>query len=386
MVLVVVALTMNVSIMMFRTGSMEPTISAGSIAFVREIPATDIAEGDIVTVDRGEDILPVTHRVTEISNTDSDSGAVTFTMRGDANETPDPAPYTAQTVRRVLFSVPGVAPVIQWFQNPLVLGGLTIGASALVVWAFWPRANEAPKRQRGAHSAQTIALPVMLALAAPLLASQTTTTDIYGDYLRLRSSGDTEKMTNMAPGDSATWVVDVWVDAPEPGEVELELTATGQLAEQPGALTTEIILCSPHRTEITECAEDSVVPQQIDTSHLAAENDEYSLGTMSSEETRRVLVTATLADPPPDSIQETTAAFQFIATGEDEQLSVTPDPEKPDVSPVPTEADSEDGLASTGLSLQLWIIVVAAMLITVGVIVMSVRARKHQPDVDSELS
>ena len=50
---------------MFKTGSMSPTITAGSVALVREIPASEINVGDVVTVDR-EDALPVTHRVTSI--------------------------------------------------------------------------------------------------------------------------------------------------------------------------------------------------------------------------------------------------------------------------------------------------------------------------------
>lgn len=141
-VLVIVGIVSNVSIMMFRTGSMSPTITAGSIAFVKEIPAEEMTIGDVVTVDRGPDVLPVTHRVITILDTDEQSGRVTFEMRGDANEAKDPEPYTAQTVRRVMFSVPGLAPIIQEFRNPYVLGGITIGASLLVVWAFWPRRED----------------------------------------------------------------------------------------------------------------------------------------------------------------------------------------------------------------------------------------------------
>lgn len=389
LILVIVGLTMNVSIMMFRTGSMEPTISTGSIALVREIPATEMSEGDIVTVDRGENVLPVTHRVREITEIDEASGAVTFVMRGDANDVDDPEPYTAETVRRVFFSAPGVAPVIQWFQNPLVLGGLTISATILVVWAFWPREHESPQPKQGAHRSRSIALPVVLALAVPFVASdQTTTTDVYGDYLRLRSSGDTEKMTNMAPGDSATWVVDVWVDAPEPGEIDLDLSASGQLASQRGALTTNIVVCSPHPTEITACSEGSEAqPQRVDTTQLAINNEEYSLGTMPSDQARRVLVTATIADPPPDAMQETSVAFRFTATGEDEQLTVTPDPEKPDISPVPDDKSSDEpDLANTGFGTQLWLFILAALLVLSGSVTLIAhnRKRRHRFRQDSQ--
>lgn len=133
---VIAAFAFNITLIMFSTGSMSPAIPAGSVAVVRETPATEISVGDVVTVDR-PNALPITHRVTEIVDT-SDS-AVTFTMQGDANDHPDPAPYTTDTVRMVLFSVPGLATAISSMQDPVVLGVITVLAAALVTWAFWPR-------------------------------------------------------------------------------------------------------------------------------------------------------------------------------------------------------------------------------------------------------
>ena len=141
--LVLAALLFHVTIVMFATGSMAPTIPSGSIAFVREMPARDISVGDVVTVERpGE--LPVTHRVVEVRGVEGDSA--TFRMKGDANVEADPFDYTATTVRLVMWSFPGVAPVIVWFRNPFLLGAITLGAAALVTWAFWPR--ESPARGR----------------------------------------------------------------------------------------------------------------------------------------------------------------------------------------------------------------------------------------------
>ena len=139
-VAVIAALAFNITLIMFSTGSMSPAIPAGSAAVVREVPATEISVGDVVTVER-PNALPITHRVTEILDT---SGShVTFTMQGDANDQPDPAPYTADTVRLVLFSVPGLAPVISGLQDPVVLGVITVLAAVLVTWAFWPRGDRA---------------------------------------------------------------------------------------------------------------------------------------------------------------------------------------------------------------------------------------------------
>ena len=54
------------SIILFSTGSMSPTIPAGSAALVQRVPASEVHVGDIVTVDR-QDALPITHRVTSIT-------------------------------------------------------------------------------------------------------------------------------------------------------------------------------------------------------------------------------------------------------------------------------------------------------------------------------
>lgn len=139
---VAVGATFQLSILMFRTGSMDPTIPAGSVAIAREIPAADISPGDVVTVDRGPDVLPLTHRVTEVSATDPRTGQTTFRMRGDANLADDPARYTETDVRLVMFSVPGGAAILQRFAHPMVLGGLTVLTSVLVGWAFWARDDD----------------------------------------------------------------------------------------------------------------------------------------------------------------------------------------------------------------------------------------------------
>lgn len=143
MVLVVVALTANITLIMFRTGSMAPTIPAGSVAVVQSVAASQLQVGDVVTVDREGD-LPVTHRITSIApGANADERVIT--MKGDANAADDPYPYTVQTVRIVLFSIPGIASAIVAMGSPYVLGGFTVGATVLVVWAFWPRSTTSPR-------------------------------------------------------------------------------------------------------------------------------------------------------------------------------------------------------------------------------------------------
>ncbi|WP_233550764.1 signal peptidase I, partial [Cryobacterium melibiosiphilum] len=153
LVLVVIAFAFNMTLIMFKTGSMSPTIPAGSVALVQEKPASEVLVGDVVTVDRAA-ALPITHRVTSVSPGRGGDERV-ITMRGDANATDDPVPYTVTTVRAVLGSVPGLAYVVVWMSNPLVLGAIALGASALVTWAFWPRAARrgGPGGEAGAETA-----------------------------------------------------------------------------------------------------------------------------------------------------------------------------------------------------------------------------------------
>lgn len=132
-------------IMMFRTGSMSPTIPTGSAALVHRIDAAEAHVGDVVTVDRpGE--LPVTHRVVHTEPAADGRGA-TLTLRGDANATDDPAPYQREQVSRVVFSVPGAARVIVALSRPWVMGAVTVLVAAWVTWAFWPK-----ERRRGRHA------------------------------------------------------------------------------------------------------------------------------------------------------------------------------------------------------------------------------------------
>jgi signal peptidase len=152
--LVVLALLFDITLIMFKTGSMSPTIPAGSVALVQEIPAADVATGDVITVDRPGS-LPITHRVTSVTDAGGDTRIIT--MKGDANDTEDPAPYTVNTVRRVLGSVPGLAPVIVHVSEPPVLAGITLAVAGLVTWGSWPSSStrRTTRHARGPEAPRT---------------------------------------------------------------------------------------------------------------------------------------------------------------------------------------------------------------------------------------
>jgi len=160
LVAVVLAVAFNITLILFKTGSMSPTIPAGSLAVVREIPAADIKIGDVVTVDRPGK-LPITHRIQSVAP--AEGAARTITMKGDANAEADPAPYVVERVRIVLWSVPGLAYPLAAAANPVVLGATTVCVAALVSWVLWPRSGSrngsrdgsgrGQRRKRGQHAA-----------------------------------------------------------------------------------------------------------------------------------------------------------------------------------------------------------------------------------------
>lgn len=137
LLLVALAWAGGITLIMFRTGSMSPTIPTGSLAVVREVPTADLAIGDVVTVDR-PGRLPVTHRVVDIEATTP----VTLTLQGDANPAPDAETYQVETVRRVLWSAPELGRIVAKLQHPYALGATAVVVAGCVTWWLWPRARK----------------------------------------------------------------------------------------------------------------------------------------------------------------------------------------------------------------------------------------------------
>ncbi|MCW2752999.1 MAG: signal peptidase [Marmoricola sp.] len=99
--------------LLFRSGSMSPTISTGDIAFSHSVAAARVRKGDIVSViaDSG---ARVTHRV--VDSTGSGSHRL-LTLKGDANQVIDPKVYDVTSVQRVLFHVPKVGYAVSWLSS-----------------------------------------------------------------------------------------------------------------------------------------------------------------------------------------------------------------------------------------------------------------------------
>lgn len=92
------------------TGSMEPTIKAGEVIIIHEQDEYEI--GDILTY-RENGIL-VTHRIIDKTQT-------TYTTRGDANNTNDPAISKKAAVGKTIFHIPYIGTFILFIQTPIGL-------------------------------------------------------------------------------------------------------------------------------------------------------------------------------------------------------------------------------------------------------------------------
>lgn len=95
------------------SGSMEPAILTGSLAYVDTgIGCEEIAEGDVIAFDIGDDKI-VTHRVVE----NDESGQIMIT-KGDANTNIDLAPvaYT-DFIGETVFSIPYLGFLLMAFKS-----------------------------------------------------------------------------------------------------------------------------------------------------------------------------------------------------------------------------------------------------------------------------
>jgi signal peptidase len=124
----------GLGIVRLATGSMTPSYPADSLLIVRDVDATSVVRGDVVTVTR-DGIMPVTHRVVRA---EVRSGDVELVLRGDANDA-DPQPYRVRRVGLVLGGIPFGGTALATLQSPLGLGIATVVVATLVLWAWWPR-------------------------------------------------------------------------------------------------------------------------------------------------------------------------------------------------------------------------------------------------------
>jgi signal peptidase len=137
------SLLFKVNFVVFRTGSMEPAYPVGALAAVREVPASSLKPGDVATVQRTANSVPITHRVVTAHPAPASVGGAVLVMKGDANTSVDPVEYRVQSARLMVFSVPVLGAWIMELRSPWVIAGSTVFLAGLVGWVFWPRRQPA---------------------------------------------------------------------------------------------------------------------------------------------------------------------------------------------------------------------------------------------------
>lgn len=348
--LVILAYSMNISLILFRTGSMEPTIPPGSVAVVREIEAHEVEIGDVLTVER-EGQLPVTHRVTSVVAGKDDAERV-ITMQGDANEAEDPYPYVITEASTTLFSIPGLAQPVHQLGNPLVLGSLTLGASLLVGWAFWPRTPRAKQGAAGCILLLAGGVSVGVLVAGPGVASASaaerehpSTETVPGDHITLTSIYVPEAMQNLSPGAEVLWDVEAEVDAPEGGGVlipglssegEVPLRVTMYACSQPW----ETALQNAEGLSLDDCSAD--LTELSESYEVPRTGELHGLQELPAADKQWLRLLVTVPEGLENSQQASESILRVHVTAMEESLSVAPSPSAPQGEPGQESPDPED--------------------------------------------
>ncbi|MGN6409488.1 MAG: signal peptidase I [Curtobacterium sp.] len=144
------------------TQSMDPTLPPGTLLVVRPTPVEDIRIGDVVTyqITSGQPAV-ISHRVISVAS--SSDGSRTFTLKGDNNALPDPAPVTAAQVRGVVwYSLPDIGLVNQLVNGsrswlvPAIAGVLLAYGAVMVTVGTVSAVRRRRSRTHGRRSARHV--------------------------------------------------------------------------------------------------------------------------------------------------------------------------------------------------------------------------------------
>jgi signal peptidase I len=145
--------TVGVRPLVFTSGSMAPAIETGDLAVTRPVELARLEPGDVVSVIDAREVR-ITHRVVEV-----DAARNMLRLKGDANQTADPLPYSADRADLVLFSVPAGGYVLTWLAGPTAT--MLLGAYLMfLLWVLWPRGSAS---RRAVSTAAGLVLVVGLA-------------------------------------------------------------------------------------------------------------------------------------------------------------------------------------------------------------------------------
>jgi signal peptidase I len=120
----------NYQIKIVKSGSMEPSISTGSIVVIK--PSDSYTIGDIITFGKDSKTeIPTTHRIV---SSHAIEGVIMFTTKGDANKDNDIAEVRESDVHgKVLFGIPFLGYIIDLARRPWGFAILVILPAIVVI-------------------------------------------------------------------------------------------------------------------------------------------------------------------------------------------------------------------------------------------------------------
>ncbi|MBM4599761.1 hypothetical protein GS440_16325 [Rhodococcus hoagii] len=151
----VAALAFGIKPLIFRSGSMEPEIGTGALAFSRTVAASDLHPGDIACVE-DQAGQRITHRVVAVDAVAGDTA--TLRLKGDANADEDVQRYHVETAGRVFLHVEKLGYAVVWLSSPpaVFAGGILVGLLvAVAVKPDWLDHRRGARDERGSSPALT---------------------------------------------------------------------------------------------------------------------------------------------------------------------------------------------------------------------------------------
>jgi signal peptidase I len=158
LLLAVAAPLVGVRLLVFESGAMSPPGETGGVARTRTVAADDLAVGDVVSVIPASGVR-VTHRIVDIDRT---GGQTLLSLRGDANQAPDPVPYPVTEADRVIVHVNHLGFVVDALASPYAVFGAGVFVAVLLMLAF--RRRRPRSTSSGRHRAPVMA-GVVVAIA-----------------------------------------------------------------------------------------------------------------------------------------------------------------------------------------------------------------------------
>lgn len=182
------ALVFGLTPLIVQSGSMEPTITTGSLLITQKTPASGLKVGDVVTVKRRDQTL-VTHRIVRITKR---GDTATLRLKGDANDAVDPEVYVTRQAGREVVAIAYLGRVAAWASGRLGLFVLGLYVAFLLATVAIDRRDRSERggngggkgtggtgvggRRKAARNAATVAgtSALVAGLAVPVLAPQPT--------------------------------------------------------------------------------------------------------------------------------------------------------------------------------------------------------------------